>query len=374
VIRLRIPLSLLLLGVALAGCAVVPGIRMGSSYPETLTPAGESEREFSPAVRTIDADLLLEQRRARDARRMAGFEPAPGGEYAYRVGPGDALNIIVFGRPELSNPMGQTQSIDNQGYRVREDGTLFFPFIGVNHVAGKTVEEIRDHIARSLVRFITDPQVDVRVVAYRSQKAYVTGELREPGILPLTDRPLTVLDAINEAGGFNEQADRRVGILTRAGQERRIDLLELYASGRGNVLLEDGDVLFIPDNATNRVFLMGEVARQSSVELHHGRLTLAEALTAAGGIALGLADTRNIFVMRGREVYDAANNLRGIRPEVFHLDARTGTALLLAEGFQLEPRDIVYVASTGVVRANRVIAQILPSVQTVWQADRIIND
>jgi polysaccharide biosynthesis/export protein len=87
-----------------------------------------------------------------------------------------------------------------------------------------------------------------------------------------------------------------------------------------------------------------------------------------------VADTRNIYVLRGREVFDTDGSLRGIRPEVYHLDAHSGTALMLAEAFELEPRDIVYVSSTGVVRFNRVMLQILPSVSTIWQADRIIND
>jgi polysaccharide biosynthesis/export protein len=465
----RVP-ALLLLALTLGGCAVVPGIRMDAEADrDAWTPAGEPPADFVPEIVTINADLLLAQRRAQLAasrpaapapapaattpaaggwavqvgsfsrpgnaeelrRRLAsgGFdafitttttevgtmhrvrvgpeadpaaaerllarlnaaghaggrvervEPgtlpahdAPAERYQYRVGPGDVLNVVVWGHPELSNPMAQTQNIEDQARLVREDGTIFFPFLGVVPVAGQTVEEIRARIAGDLDRFVTDPQVDVRVVTFRSQKVYVTGSVRQPGILPITDQPLTVLDAINQAGGFDELADRRTAVITRGDREMRLDILALYASGRGNALLENEDVLFIPDNHNNRVFIMGETVRQRSVPLHEGRLSLAEALTEAEGLYLGVADTRSIFVLRGREVFDADRTLRGIRPEVYHLDARSGTALLLAEGFQLEPRDIVYVASTGVVRFNRVIQQILPTVQTIWQTDRIIND
>jgi polysaccharide export outer membrane protein len=239
---------------------------------------------------------------------------------------------------------------------------------------GKTVEEIRTRVARGLDRFVTNPQVDVRVVSFRSQKVYVTGEVRQPGILPVTDQPLTVLDAINQAGGFNEMADRRRAFLTREDRETEIDILELYATGRGNLLLQDADVLFVPDNTPNKVFIMGEVEQQAAVPLHDGRLTLAEAITGAGGFDLTVADTRNVFVLRGGEAFETPDGVRAIRPEVYHLDVRSGTALLLAEAFQLEPRDIIYVSSTGVVRFNRVIQQILPTVQTIWQTDRIIND
>ena len=461
----RVP-TLLLLAVTLGGCAVVPGIRMDAEADrDAWTPAGEPPSDFVPEIVTINADLLLAQRRAQLAASRPEVPSATGAEvggwavqlgsfsrpdnaeqlrhrvassgfdtfitttvtdvgtmyrvrvgperdpaaaerllgrltaaghaggrvervepgafaardamadrYQYRVGPGDVLNVVVWGHPELSNPMAQTQNIEDQARLVREDGTIFFPFLGVVPVAGQTVEEIRTRIADGLDRFVTDPQVDVRVVTFRSQKVYVTGSVRQPGILPITDQPLTVLDAINQAGGFDELADRRTAVITRGDREIRLDILALYATGRGNALLENDDVLFVPDNHANRVFIMGETVSQRAVPLHEGRLSLAEALTEAEGLDLGVADTRNIFVLRGREVFDADRTLRGIRPEVYHLDARSGTALLLAEGFQLEPRDIVYVASTGVVRFNRVIQQILPTVQTIWQTDRIIND
>jgi len=372
-------LTLLLLAATLSGCAVVPGIRMDADAGgERWMSDGDADRDLSPAVRTIDAALLLEQRRARDAAAadaLLGASAELGSpDYQYRIGPGDIINVVVWGHPELSNPMGQTQNIEGQARLVREDGTFFFPFIGVVQAAGRTVEEIRSGVARGLDRYVTDPQVDVRVVSYRSQKVYITGEVRQPGILPVTDQPLTILDAINQAGGFNEVADRRRAVLTRGEREVDLDILELYATGRGNLLLQDRDVLFIPDNAPNKVFMMGEVAQQMSVPLHDGRLTLAEAISGAGGFDLTVADTRNVYVLRGGEAFETPDGARAIRPEIYHLDARSGTALLLAEAFHLEPRDIIYVSSTGVVRFNRVIQQILPTIQTIWQTDRIIND
>lgn len=372
----RSALALLTLAL-MVGCAVVPGIRMETDPDSNVwTPDGEEPGDFQPEIRTIDANLLMEKRRAqREAERereMTRRELVA--DYQYRVGPADVLNVVVWGHPELSNPMGQFQNIEQQGRLVRKDGTIFFPYAGVVEVEGRTIEEVRDHLAESLQPFVSDPQVDVRVVSFRSKKVYVTGEVKQPGSLALTDDPMTTLDALNEVGGFNEFADRRRAVLTRDGEQKVLDVLELYASGRGDLLLEDRDVLYVPDNQFNRVFVMGEVARQTSVPLHEGRLTLAEAITEAEGLALGTADTRNIFVLRGQSVYDEDGELRGVRPEIYHLDARSGVALVLAESFDLEPRDIIYASSTGTVRFNRVIQQILPTVQTLWQTDRILRD
>lgn len=371
-------LATLCLLTLLGGCtAVVPGIRMDTDADaEAWTPAGEPATDFAAEIRSIDADLLLAQRRAQGAAQPQDNPTRRElvGDYQYRIGPGDIINVVVWGHPELSNPMGQTQNIEGQARLVREDGTIFFPFLGVVRVAGRTIEQVRESVARDLANYVTNPQVDVRIVNYRSQKIYVTGEVRQPGAIALTDQPLTVLDALNQAGGFNERANRRRAVVTRGEQAMTLDILELYASGRGDLLLEDRDVLFVPDNQANRVFIMGETTQQQAVPLHDGRLTLAEALTVVGGINLAVADTRNVYVLRGREVFAADGSLRGIRPEIYHLDAQSGTALILAEAFELEPRDIVYVSSTGIVRFNRVVQQILPSVQTIWQTDRIIND
>lgn len=385
---------------AATGCAVVPGISMdtdrdpvfvpGCSDVDHRGPLGrriDPERDpriapgcadadrYIPEVRRIDATLLLEQ--ARQRRELRNGIRRPRAEliasYEYLVGPGDTLLTVIWDHPELNNPFGQFQNIEQQGRLVRRDGTIFFPYIGVLEVAGLTVEEIRQRISEALVPFVPEPQVDVRVAAHRNQRVYVTGEVRQPGILPLTDEPMTALDAINLAGGLADTADRRRLEVNRESERLVIDALELYARGYNDLLLRDQDVIYVPDNHYNQVFVMGEISQQATVPLHSGRLSLAEAISQAGGFDLARANTEAVYVLRGEPVYHG-DELLGIRPSVFALDASSGTTLLLAEGFELEPRDIVYVSSSPIVRFNRIIGQFLPTVQTIWQTQRILRD
>ena len=86
------------------------------------------------------------------------------------------------------------------------------------------------------------------------------------------------------------------------------------------------------------------------------RLMLNEALGDSGGINPGSADPRQIYVVRSAN-YE--------KPEVYHLDARSPMAYALAEGFELQARDVVYVDPVPLVRWNRVISLILPSAQAV---------
>lgn len=372
--------ALLVLAAALlAGCTVVPGIIVDYDADEQWAVAGGEEGPSDFQVIPISADLILRQAAARrEAGRQADVV-SPQGRirgYEYRVGPQDVLNVVVWGHPDLSNPMGNFQNIEAMGRLVRDDGTIFFPYVGTVPVAGQTLEEIRQYLTERLKPYIANPQLDVRVVAFRSKKLYVTGYVNEPGVVPLTDVPITVMDAVNLAGGFQELADKRSAVLTRGGVSRQIDIQALYARGEGNLLLRDGDVLYIPNNEDNKVFVMGEVNKQKSVFMDHGELTLAEAISQADGFNLGTANTRGVFVIRpdyrAPTVGDADTD--AIRPVIYQLDAHSATSLILADAFELQPRDVVYVSSSPIVRFNRVMAQILPSIQTLWLSERLIND
>lgn len=362
-----------------SGCAVVPGVRMADGPDERLaTEAGEAS-DFDVEITEIDAEVISEQQPAVSPALELGETRSREEitqDYQYEVGAGDVLNIIVWGHEELTNPFGagSTSGLDELGRVVREDGKMFFPFVGLLDVEGRNVEEIRRDLQQRLQPYVSNPQVAVRVVGFHSKRAYVTGQVREPGTLQLRDTPMTVMDAINQAGGFSEEADRRRAVLTRGDQQYEIDILRLYATGSNDMLLRDNDVLHIPDNHENRVFMIGELEEQIAVPLKDGQLTLAEAIAEVEGVNLASANTAELYVIRGLPVHDDDGELLGIRPKVYQLDAREAPALLLADGFELQPRDVVFVAASPLVRFNRVVAQYTPIIQALWQTDRIIRD
>jgi polysaccharide export outer membrane protein len=135
-----------------------------------------------------------------------------------------------------------------------------------------------------------------------------------------------------------------------------------------NWLLQDGDVVNVADRSANKVFVLGEVRAQQSRVMIRGRMTLAEALMDPGGsVVLGTAlsgldpvasNSAKIYVIRGD--YQA--------PEIFHLDASSPDAFLLAAAFPLEPRDVVFVSTYDLTRFSRVAGQIIPTLQVLLQA------
>jgi len=381
------------LGLALSGCVSVPGsnIDLGRRAPDHDAAVDLSQRMN---VHAITPELLADLKKP--------VAPPTGNpdldkalsHYEYRVGPGDVLNVVVWDHPELNNPLAaQRMSADLSsssagggasaasggaggsssgggtaatsavapGVWVDADGTIYFPYIGSVKVAGLTRGEVRTLLRERLSRFLVEPQVDVTVLAYRAQRVYVTGEVRQPTTLPLTNVPLTVLDAINQCGGVAADADWKNVVLTRKGHEYHYSLRDLFKHGdtRQNALLEPGDVLFVPATDNNKVFVLGEIKKSGSVLMTPNGMSLAEALSEAGGISELTANAAGIFVLRRSESADKL-------VDVYQLNAQDATTLVLADAFPLQERDIVYVTAAPVSRWNRLINQLLPSVDVLY--------
>ncbi len=283
--------------------------------------------------------------------------------WTYRVGSGDILDIVVWDHPELTMPAGERRTPQESGLRVQADGSFFYPFVGQVAARGLTPATIRKNLTLKLSEFIPDPQVEVRVVAYNSQAVSVTGRVITPSRLPLTDVPLTLLEAIDAAGGLVEDADASAVSVRRGGRTYSVDLKAFLEQGAGgnNPTMLHGDVVNIPKLEVAEAYLLGQIVKPDTVDLSRDDVSLTQALTRVGGLEEDSADARGIFVFR--------NTSAGIK--VYQLDASNPTAFLLGTHFTLQPADVVYVTTAPLARWNRVITNLLPSLQGIWQAGRI---
>lgn len=361
----------------LGGCMLAPGMKFDASKP-----VDPSDPNSVPVVTPITFALiqrdLLDQREQLTADTR--YAPLLGKPKPYRIGRHDVLSIIVWDHPELVMPnltydiertngaMPGSAGMASQsvpGYVVDENGLLQFPYVKGLRAEGLSEQDLQNAVTRKLTGVITDPQVTVRVVGFRSQKAYVEGEVRTPGVKPITDIPATLAEMLNQADGIAPTGDRSRIQLTRGETTYDIDLSELHAKGLSTtaIAIRNGDVIRVPPLLEHRVVVMGEVGKPSPVPFRSdGRLTLSDALGDAGGVSQVTADASEIYVIR--------RHVDGALPVVYHLDSKSPSAMSLASSFQLRSDDVVYVDAPGVIRWDRFITPLVGSTTGAYYLQR----
>ena len=349
----------------LCACAVAPGMRMQepAHIPAESGDAQTTESQLPVPVTDISIALVRKLREeARSLDSSVAVDLPVAAHTGYVVGPGDVLQIIVWDHPELAAALGAQPATAARpsdapaGFVIDQDGTLQFPYVGRLHVGGLRPEEIQTQLVNALGSTFRNPQVTVRVASFRSGQVYIEGEIHTPGSQPVNDIPMTLYDAISRAGGFIDSADQSRVILVRDGVSKQINL----ADGAGQVgnpaqiVLRGGDLVHVLSREDSGAFVMGEVNKPvTALPKRNGKLTLSDALSQAGSLNATTADAAQLYVIRG--------SLEST-PQVFHLDASSPVAMVLANQFELQPKDIVYVDGNGLVRFSRVLSLLLPAV------------
>lgn len=159
----------------------------------------------------------------------------------YRLHPGDTIMISVWREQELTMETS-----------VRPDGGISFPLAGDIHVAGLSIDEVRQQIAERLEEFIPDPEVAVIARQLLGNVVYVVGRVARPGEFPLRGR-VDVLQALAIAGGtttFADLDDMRILRRDAEGVQKALEFdYSKVVRGRRleqNILLQPGDTVVVP--------------------------------------------------------------------------------------------------------------------------------
>jgi len=207
---------------------------------------------------------------------------------AYRIGPGDTLDIQVFGEEDLS-----------MQFVVGASGSLDFPLVGQVEASGLTVSGLDERLtARLGEKFLRNPQVQIVVESYASQPVQVLGAVKKPGVFHLSGTT-TVLDIIAKAGGVREEGVSEVRIQHKDSSQPTtvVKLDQLMGEKSESVQLQAGDVVYVSEGLV--VYISGEVNKPGAVSYTEG-LTVTQALTRSGGTKR-TAKLRDVYILRGEE-------------------------------------------------------------------------
>jgi len=244
-------------------------------------PASPGQQELTPAP-------MLSMRRS-----------GTGEDLSYRIGPGDILDIRVFGRPEMTKDV-----------RVDNFGRIRLPFLEEIPAACLTEAQLAAQIAEKYKKYLRDPQVDVMVKEFRSQPVAVIGAVGSPGRFQL-QRRIRLFELLTHAGGPNNHAGNTVHIYhssdhdyctlkdapTEAPADAKTEsgdassLAPILSSFKlkdvingvstANPYVQPGDIISIPEADT--FFVTGAVVKPGAYPMIQ-KITLTQAVALAGGV------------------------------------------------------------------------------------------
>ena len=229
-------------------------------------------------ARALVAALMVLSAASLSARQQTA-QPVAATDYV--VGPADVLVITSYDQDDLSGR-----------FAVENDGTFTFPMVGRVSVGGKTLREVEAALEALLVErgFFKNPEITVTVDQYRSQKIFVLGEVRKPGVYTLSGM-MRLVEALALADSMLPTAGSEIVIIpasdrgTSTGDKEvtRVDLDDLE-SGQisANMTLHDGDTILVP--RAENVYVFGQVKNPGAYPRQQDDMTVLQALSLAGGV------------------------------------------------------------------------------------------
>ena len=271
-----------------------------------------------------------------------------------RLAAGDTLNVLITdSAPEGSAVFAPLATGGTQlRSRIDAQGMLSLPYVGRQFVAGMTLNQVENMIRRQLKGITTDVQTHVELVGDLSGSVLVAGAVKTPGRFSTLQGPLTLLDAVNQAGG-PVMEPHLVNVTVRTGSEVLQFNYEDVLAGNNMILRPNSEVVL--DRARQRFVAMGAVTEPGLKDLPSQNTSLLDALGSVGGLREANANPEGVFVFR-------MGNGKNTKPTVLRLNMRDPAAIFYARQIAVKPDDTIYVTNAAVYEWQKVIS---PIVQTM---------
>jgi len=219
----------------------------------------------------------------------------------YIIGAGDVLQVSVWGSPEFS--------VETP---VRPDGKMTLPAVGDVVAEGMTPQQLSKKLEEVIKKFIKRPIVTLSVTQITNNKIFISGGGVSSGVIPLPGKT-TLFKLLCQLDNIRD-TDLTNAYLSRNGKKLLTNFYPLFMDGdlSQDVELKANDILHIPANAVNKVYVVGAVASPQAVPYLHGMKVL-DAILAAGGFE-EFAKKSKVVIMRrdGKQlIVDIEDLLKG---------------------------------------------------------------
>ena len=354
---------LLACGIAATGCAVTSGLQ---TYDLPTQGAYQTDQGAQLTVVQLTQDNLPSHLLNNIQSANSTYHLFNNKQHIYRLTAGDVLSIQLWAYPEITPPIQDISNIKAAGYPIDPNGNVYLPLLGQVKVAGKTLAETNQYLRSQFSRYLKHPDVVVRVLSYEGRRYFVNGQVMRSGQYTLNDQPISVYTALGQAGGVNTETGDNTNIqLIRQGQTYHLNAVELEKQGLSlhNLLIQPNDTIFVNAKQNQKLYVMGESNKSQALTLRDQGMTLSDVLGESEGVNPYSASAARIFVMR--------TDLSTKTSTIYHLNLSSLGNLALANQFQMQKNDIVYIDATGLTRWQRIMNQIVPFSSALYTFDQL---
>ena len=347
-------------------CATLPGINQDPNKKKLKTPIEGQYSINDVGIEIIKINSLTEndfnilnQKNVEDLEfNINKFDDIYSYRYEYILGPADIVSINLT----------DTDDIDNS-YEIDPDGLIDLPFIGKIKIDDFTVDQAQNILKEILGQFYVNPDLQISVEEYNSSKVYIVGAVRNQLTINLDQKPIKLIEAAIQANFNPNAADNLLGtkgFLRRDNKVYKVNLNNAFSSidEKENFYLKKVDVIFIDRNSES-IHIFGEVTKPG-VYYPSNNYSLTE-LVSTSGLNQLTANAKKIFVIR-----EDFNSFLKIK--VYQLDIKDPINLVVGKKFLLQPKDIIFIPPTDLVKWNRVISLLLPQTDLFKSYNPIINN
>lgn len=169
-------------------------------------------------------------------------------EFEYKIVPHDRVSVIVYKHPEFSTSARETKTQD-KGLLVNSKGDIRLPLVKSINIVGLTQTQALEKVENAFQKYIKSPDIYLEVL---NKRAYVVGEVKNPGEIELVNERLTLMQILAKAGDLTDSANKTSIMILRSRRGRIhsevVNLTDINSLKTANLIIEPNDIVYVLPN------------------------------------------------------------------------------------------------------------------------------